>query len=103
MTYRITYSAAIAAFALALSAGASQAAMAPATHFDGSNIQRTDCAVGFHLGPAGACIIGTPDVEPAPRVIEEHRATHDEGCETRSVQRSDPMGNTETRTKTNCD
>src|SRR4051812_26211606 len=101
MNYRITSSAAIAAFAFALSVGAPQAARAPATHFADSSIQRTDCAVGFPLGPAGACIIGTPD--PEPRVIEERRATHDEGCETRSVHRTDDMGNTETRTKTNCD
>jgi hypothetical protein len=101
MFKQITSTAAIAAFAALLAAGPSQAAMAPLSHFGDTNIQRTDCAVGFHLGPAGACIIGTPD--PAPRVIEERRATHDEGCETRSVRRSDDMGNTETRTRTNCD
>ena len=91
--------AAVVAASALFGAGAARAAMTPAAHFAPPAVERVDCAVGFHIGPAGACIIGTP--EPEHRVIEERRAT-DDGCETRSVQRSDDMGNTETRTKTNC-
>jgi hypothetical protein len=63
-------------------------------------IQHVDCAVGFHLGPAGACILGTPDAPPAGVIVEHHDG--DVGCETKSVTRSDAMGNSETKTKTNC-
>ena len=37
---------------------------------------------------------------PGDRVIE--RRSSDEGCETRQVKRTDPDGNTETRTSSNC-
>jgi len=83
-----------------LFAGGAQAAMSPALQFRALNVQHVDCAVGFHIGPAGACIVGT-DEERHDTVIEK-RAT-DEGCKTKSVTRSDDMGNSETRTKTNCD
>ena len=84
----------------ALSQTPAVAGMTPARGLASPALQQVDCAVGFHLGPAGACIIGTPD--PEPRVIEERRAT-DENCETRSVKRTDERGNSETRTRTNCD
>ena len=97
---KISIAASAAAMTLAALLGApAQAGMTPATRFEAPLVQPVDCAVGFHLGPAGACIIGTP--EPEHRVIEERRAT-DEGCETRSVHRTDDMGNSETRTRTNC-
>lgn len=92
-------SAAVAAIAALTSGGAAQAAMSPAVHYDTSSVQRVDCAVGFHLGPAGACIIGND--EHHDRVIER-RAT-DEGCETKTVHRSNGMGDSETHTRTNCD
>jgi hypothetical protein len=95
----ITGSAAALAIAALTSASPVQAAMSPVVHNDTSIVQRVDCAIGFHVGPAGGCIIGTE--EHHDRVIER-RAT-DEGCETKSVHRSDDMGNSETRTKTNCD
>jgi hypothetical protein len=95
----ITGSAAAFAIGVLMSSGGAQAAMSPAVHYDTSNVQRVDCAVGFHLGPAGACIIGTE--EHHEKVIER-RAT-DDGCETKTVHRSDGMGNSETRSKTNCD
>jgi hypothetical protein len=92
----ITSGAATVAMATLLSFTPAQAAMSPAIHSGAASVQRVDCAVGLHLGPAGACIIGTEDHD---RVVE-HRAS-DEGCETKSVTRSDESG-TETRTKTNC-
>ena len=98
--YGITGSAAALAIVAFVSCGAAQAAMSPVVHNDTSIVQRVDCAVGFHLGPAGACIIGT-DSPPREKLIER-RAT-DDGCETKSVHRSDGMGNSETHTKTDCD
>jgi hypothetical protein len=96
----ISCSAAAVTVAAFMSAGGAQAAMSPVVHYGDPSVQRVDCAAGFHIGPLGACIIGTEE-EPHDKVIER-RAT-DEGCETKSVQRSDAMGNSETRTKSNCD
>jgi hypothetical protein len=48
-------------------------------------IQHVDCAVGFHLGPVGTCVIGTDDPAP-PAVIE--RRDDNVGCETKSVRRN---------------
>ena len=93
----MTCSAAALTFAF-LSVGGAQAGMTPVAPGAASTVQLADCAVGFHLGPAGACIIGTPDHDD--RVIERRSA--DEGCETHTVKRSDPDGNTETRTSSNC-
>ena len=39
-----------------LSVGGAQAGMTPAAPGAGSDLLWADCAVGFHLGPAGACI-----------------------------------------------
>ncbi len=84
-----------------LSFGGAQAAMAPVAPGATPNLHKADCAIGFKLGPAGACIIGTPDHDDQERVIE--RRTTDEGCATRTVKRTDPDGNSETRTTSNCD
>lgn len=92
--------AAASAFAALLSGTGAEAAMSPVTHFSDASVQHVDCAVGFHIGPAGACIIGAP--EEHHDVVMEHRGAT-EGCQTKSVQRSDDMGNSETRTRTNCD
>jgi hypothetical protein len=93
--------AAIAAF---LSAGSAQAAMSPVVHYGVPQVQLADCAVGFHVGPLGTCVIGTdePRDAPPPPVVE-HRSVDEGGCETRSVNRTDSEGNSETRTKTNCE
>lgn len=96
---RIIGSTAALAIGALMSTGGAQAAMSPAIHNDTSIVQRVDCAVGFHIGPAGACIIGT---EERHEKVIERRAT-DDGCETKTVHRSDGMGNSETRTKSNCD
>jgi hypothetical protein len=97
---KIACSAAALAVAAFLSLGGAQAAMLPVVPDAAPNVIKADCAVGFHLGPAGACIIGTPDHVEHDRVIERRSA--DEGCETRQVKRTDPDGNTETRTSSNC-
>jgi hypothetical protein len=96
----ISAAAAATAFAGLLSLGSAEAAMAPAFKYGDTSFQRVDCAVGFHIGPAGICIIGT-DEEHHDTVIE--RRSSDEGCQTKSVRKSDDMGNTETHTTTNCD
>ena len=93
-----------------LSVAPTQAAMAPAVHLGAANVQHVDCAVGFHIGPAGACILGADNDPPPPRavVVDPPPAVvvqpdDRSGCETKSVNRTDAMGNSETRTKTNCD
>ena len=88
------------AFAASISVGPTQAAMYPISPSSGPQAIPVDCAVGFHIGPAGACVLGTE--ERHDRVIEERRAT-DEGCATHSVNRTDAAGNSETHTTTNCD
>jgi hypothetical protein len=98
---------AFAAMASLISIGSTQAAMAPALPGLSSNIQHVDCAVGLHLGPAGVCIVGV-DNDPPPRaivvdpqpVVVDH---NDQGCETKSVTRTNSDGASETRTKSNCD
>jgi hypothetical protein len=102
-----TAAAAVAAF---ISIGGAQAAIYPAVHYGNQGSQHTpdihhvDCAVGFHIGPAGACVLGTDDPPPPAehREIIERRSV-DEGCQTKSVHREDSMGNSETKTKSNCD
>jgi hypothetical protein len=98
LLHTITRGSAAVAIATLLSFTPAQAAMSPALHTEDASVQRVDCAVGFHIGPAGACVIGTE--ERHDTVIERRAA--DEGCRTKSVTRSDDTG-TETRTKTNCD
>ena len=82
------------------SAGTSQASMSPNFPHASANSQMVDCAAGFHIGPLGACL-GASDEERHDTVIEK-RAVED-GCQTKSVRRSDDQGNSETRTSTNCD
>jgi hypothetical protein len=91
--------AATAALTALLSLTPAQAAMLPMSHFDLPGVQKVDCAAGFHIGPIGTCIIGTEE-EHHDQVVEH---PVDGGCQTKSVQRSDAMGNSETRTKTDCD
>ena len=86
------------------SLGVSQAAMRPVSHNADATVHLVDCAVGAHLGPLGACILGDDDHRT---VVEEHRTVEapdpqPEGCATKSVTRTDSSGNSETKTKTNC-
>jgi hypothetical protein len=110
MFHKTTGCAAAAAIAAFMSIGSTQAAMFPTIHDGAPNIHHVDCAVGFHVGPVGTCVLGV-DRPPPPRddapVVIEHRAVDesvpvDGGCETKSVNRTDSAGNSETRTKTNC-
>jgi hypothetical protein len=98
---KISYCAAALTVAALLSTGGAQAGMTPVAPGGAADFQLADCAVGFHIGPAGACIIGTPDHVEHDRVIERRSA--DEGCATKTVKRTDGEGNSETRTATNCD
>ena len=75
-----------------------QATMYRITQYSMPYIQHVDCAVGFHLGPLGTCVIGTDD--PGPAVVERH--DDNVGCETKSVTKQDAAGNSVTKTKTNC-
>ena len=107
---KIAGCASAAALASLISIGSTQAAMAPAVNAGNPNVQDVGCAIGFHVGPAGACILGSDNdppppppraivVDPPPAVVEHN----DGGCETKSVNRTDAEGNSETKTKTNCD
>jgi len=98
---KISAYAAAAAVAAFMSAGPTQAAMSPVVPHGAPSVQHVDCAVGFHLGPLGTCVVGV-DNRPPPDVVIEHRSA-DEGCQTKSVKRTDSEGNSETKTKTNCD
>jgi hypothetical protein len=95
----------VGAGAILASVAATPATMFPASQFATPEVQRVDCAVGAHIGPLGACIIGQDDNRP---VVVEHRVTDSpgpqatEGCSTKSVTRTNDSGDTETHTKTNC-
>jgi hypothetical protein len=92
-------SAATAAFVALLSLTPAQAAMSPSVQFDRPSVQRVDCAVGFHIGPAGGCIIGTE--EHHDTVIEKRGASDD--CATKTVKRTNGEGDSVTKSTTNCD
>jgi hypothetical protein len=102
LVQKIAACGAASALAIIMSVGAAPAAMSPAVHYGVPKIQHVDCAVGFHVGPLGTCVIGSDEPrDEAPPPVVEHRSV-DEGCETKSVNRTDAEGNSETRTKTNC-
>jgi len=95
----------VGAGAMLASVGATQAAMLPAPHYAAPTVQYVDCAIGAHLGPLGACIIGHDDNPPAVmehRVIDAPDPQAVDGCATKSVTRTDGSGASETQTKTNC-
>src|ERR1700677_4391913 len=75
---------------------ATQAAMLPLARSSMPYVQHVDCAVGAHIGPVGGCILGTDESRP---VVVEHPDNTNQGCETKSVTRTDASGNTETKTK----
>ena len=95
----------VGAGAILASVGATQATMLPVSHYATPYVQHVDCAVGAHIGPLGACIIGHDDNPP---VVVEHRVIDapdpqaTDGCSTKSVTRTDQNGGSETHTKTNC-
>ena len=57
----ITSSATAVTIAIFMSAAPAQAAMTPRIHTGSSMLQHVDCAVGFHIGPAGACVLGAEE------------------------------------------
>jgi len=91
--------------AMLASVASTQASMIQASRHATPFVQHVDCAIGAHLGPLGACIIGHDDNPP---VVVEHRVVDApgpqgaDGCATTSVTRTDGTGDTETHTKTNC-
>jgi hypothetical protein len=95
----------VGAGAILASASATQATMLPASRFATPYVQPVNCAIGAHIGPLGACIIGHDDNPP---VVVEHRVVNapdaqgGDGCSTRSVTRTDGNGDSETHTQTNC-
>jgi hypothetical protein len=95
----------VGAGAVFASVGATQATMLPVSHYATPDLVQVDCAIGAHIGPLGACIIGHDDNPP---VVVEHRVTDSpdpqaaDGCSTKSVTRTDGSGASETQTKTNC-
>ena len=99
---------AAAVIASLMTLGSAQAAMYPFAAYGDQNVHHVpdvhpvDCAVGFHIGPAGGCVLGTDNPPPPADRVIEHRSV-DEGCQTKSVKREDADGNSETHTKTNCD
>jgi hypothetical protein len=104
----IGYSAAaiVGAGAMLSSVATAQATMLPAPHYANSSVRNVDCAVGAHIGPVGGCILGVDNAPPP--VIVERRAVdvpapvEADGCASKSMTRTDGMGNSETRTKTDC-
>jgi hypothetical protein len=95
----------VGAGAMLASAASAQASMIPVSRYATPFVQHVDCAIGAHIGPVGACIIGNDENPP---VVVEHRVADApgpqgaDGCATTSVTRTDGTGNTETHTKTNC-
>ena len=95
----------VGAGALLVSVATTQATMLPVSRYATPNVHYVDCAIGAHIGPLGACIIGHDDNPP---VVVEHRVIDApdpqgvDGCTTKSVTRTDGSGDTETHTKTNC-
>ena len=95
----------VGAGAILASVGAAQATMLPVSRYASPYVQQVDCAIGAHIGPLGACIIGHDDNPP---VVVEHRVVDAPdpqavgGCSTQSVTRTDGSGDSETHTRTNC-
>jgi hypothetical protein len=83
------------------SVASGQAAMAPMAPHAAPNVQKVDCAVGMRLGPLGGCVLGTDD-DHRDKVIEHRSADDRDGCTTKTIKKTDDMGNSETRSKTNC-
>jgi len=95
----------VGAGAILATVATTKAVTLPVTRLAAPYIQNVDCAIGAHIGPLGACIIGNDDNPP---VVVEHRVVDApdpqaaDGCSTKSVTRTDSSGDSETRTKTNC-
>ena len=96
----LTSSAAAVTVATFMSAAPAQAAMTPKAPTGASILQQVDCAVGFHIGPAGACVLGAEE-EHHDVVIEKRRA--DEDCSTKTVKKTNGEGDSVTKTTSNCD
>jgi len=108
----------VGAGAILGSVATAQATMLSIPHYADSSVRHVDCAVGAHIGPLGGCILGVdnaprpviveqrPVEAPAPVIVEQRAAdvpsADANGCASKSVTRTDGLGNSETKTKTNC-
>jgi hypothetical protein len=93
----------VGAGAMLATVAVAQATMVPISRPATPYIQHVDCAVGAHVGPLGGCILGNDDNRPPEhRAVDAPDARDADGCQTKSVTRSDDAGNSETKTKTNC-
>jgi hypothetical protein len=94
----------VGAGALFASIVPTQAAMLPMFTYLTNNVRHVNCAVGAHIGPLGACILGTPDRPSDGAVIIEHPPVDAprEGCTTKSVTKTDETGNSVSRSRTDC-
>jgi hypothetical protein len=95
----------VGAGAMLASVATTQATMLPVSSYATPYVQYVDCAIGAHIGPLGACIIGHDDNSPGVvehRVIDAPDPQAADGCSTKSVTRTDGNGDSETHTKTNC-
>jgi hypothetical protein len=99
----ISLAALFGAGAILVSTAAAEAAMSPPATDATTNIHRVDCAVGAHLGPLGACVLGEPEHDNG--VVIEHRSVDEprDGCRTKTVKKTDEMGNSMTKSRTDCD
>jgi hypothetical protein len=84
-----------------------QAMTLPVSGYATPEVQNVECAIGAHIGPLGGCILGHDDNPPMPvpverRAVDAPDSQSADGCSSKSVTKTDGMGNTETKTKTNC-
>jgi hypothetical protein len=94
----------VGAGAIFASMASAQAAMLPTSTYVINNVHRVDCAVGAHIGPLGTCIFGTPDHPDDRPVVIEHPPEYAprDGCATKTVRETDEMGNSVSRSRTEC-
>jgi hypothetical protein len=95
----------VGAGAMLASATGAQATMLPVSHYATPYVHQVDCAIGAHIGPLGACILGANDNPPVVverPIVEAPAPPVADGCSTKSVTRTDGAGNTETHTSSNC-
>ena len=95
----------LGAGAMLASVAPTQATMFPAPRYATPDVQYVDCAIGAHIGPLGACILGHDDNPPVVverRVIDAPDPQSADGCSTKSVVRTDGNGDSETHVGTNC-
>jgi len=95
----------VGAGAMLASVASTQASMIQVSRHATPLVQHVDCAIGAHIGPLGACIIGNNDNPPVVverPVVDAPAPQANDGCSTKSVTRTNGNGDSETHTSTNC-